>query len=120
MTPGAESCRYSTGGFRIFSANAPEIDESYNLIKGDALTVVNSKGKVIHEGIRGFMPLNESCHFIRKADKSWWFCASDGTPKQKSSLCKKNVVLGALVFMFDERGKLRLGQQSVRFQMLSF
>ncbi len=120
MTPTAALCCYSAGGFQISSASALEIDETYNLVKGDALTVVNSDGEVIHEGIRGFMPLSESCHLVRKTDKSWWLCTSDGSDKHKSPLRKKNVVLGALAFMFDERGKLRLGQQNVRFQMFSF
>lgn len=119
MAPVVASCSYLVGDFQILSASALEIDENYNLVKGDDMRVVNSNGEVIHEGIRGFMPLNETYHLVRMADKSWWCCTISGAPKQKSALRKKNLVLGSLALMFDERGKIRLGQQSVHFQMLS-
>ncbi len=123
MTPpqvaAAPGC-FTIGGFQVVSDSVPEVDEAYNLVQGNALSVVAADGTVVHEGIRGFIFLSEVCHLVRLADKSWWCCDANGTLKQKSALRKKNLTLGTSAFMFDERGKLRLGQQCPQYPMLSY
>lgn len=123
MTPpqtAAMPCCFSAGGFQIVSDSVLEIDENYNLVQGNQLKVINSEGKVIHEGIRGFVLLSKDCHLVRFADKSWWCCNADGTKQQKRALSKRNLTLGKSALMFDERGKLRLGQQSPTYPTLSY
>lgn len=105
-------------GFEVFSPSVMEVDKEYNLVSGAALTVYNPQGEVIHDHIRGFMPIDEIYHLIRKEDGSWWYCTADGAPKRKQPLSKKNLLVGELPLMFDERGKIRLGQQSAHFPML--
>lgn len=117
--PQTASRSFSAMGFQVVSATALEIDAPYNLVKGESLKVINASGETIHDGVRGFMPINNTYHLIRKADGSWWYCTPDGQPKKKSALCKKNLKVGSLALMFDERGKLRLGQQSIHYPMLS-
>lgn len=119
MMPEAASCVFSANGFEVVSTSVAEVDDVYNLVKGDSLRVTNPDGELIHEGVRGFMPLNDTYHLIRKDDGSWWYCTIDGKPKRKSALCKKNLMLGSLALMFDERGKIRLGQQNAHYPMLS-
>ena len=114
------SSRFSVAGFQIVSATELEIDEDYNLVKGTALKVINSTGEVIHDGVRAFMPINDSYHLVRLIDGSWWYCMPDGQPKRKRALFKKNLVIdGSKAVMFDERGKIRLGQQNAQYPMLS-
>lgn len=108
----------SMNGFSVESSSAMEVDEKYSLVKGEALRVYNPNGDLIHEGIRGFMLLDDTYHLIRMADGFWWYCTVDGKPKRKKPLSKKNINVGSLVLMVDERGKLRLGQNSVHFPML--
>ncbi len=118
VMPQTASRSFSAQGFNIESATELTIDEEYNLVKGNALNVTNPSGKLIHEGVRGFMPLNDTYHLVRMADGSWWYCTADGLPKRKSALCKKNLRIGSLALMFDERGKIRLGQQHLHYPML--
>lgn len=114
------SNRFSVAGFQIVSAEKLEIDENYNLVKGEALKVINSVGKVIHDNVRAFMPINSLYHLVRLVDGTWWYCTSDGQPKRKRALFKKNLIINdSHVLMFDERGKIRLGQQSAHYPMLS-
>lgn len=117
--PQTVSCSFSAMGFLVVSATEMEIDARYNLVKGKSLKVVNESGETIHEGVRGFMPINDTYHLIRKDDGRWWYCTADGQPKKKSALCKRNLMFGSLALMFDERGKLRLGQQNAHYPMLS-
>lgn len=119
MLQKATSRSFSVQGFTIESANDLTVEAEYNLVKGSALKVISPSGKVIHESVRGFMPLNDTYHLIRREDGSWWYCTADGKPKRKSALCKKNLKLGSLALMFDERGKIRLSQQNSHYQMLS-
>ncbi len=112
------SCCFSACGFKIESASELTVEAEYNLVKGKALKVINPSGEVIHEGVRGFMLVNDTYHLIRREDGSWWHCLANGQPKKKSALCKKNLIIGSLALMFDERGKLRLGQQNARYPML--
>lgn len=115
---GKTSC-FSAMGFRVYSTQEVEIEAEYDLVKGDSLKVINANGEIIHEGVRGFMPINDTYHLVREVDGSWWYCTPDGQPRRKSALRKKNLKKGSLALMFDERGKLRLGQQSVHYPMLS-
>lgn len=119
-TPQAALNSFFLGGFQILSAEVLEVEESYGLVKGNELTVVNPDGKTIHEGVRGFIFLNSEFHLVRKEDKTWWMCNAEGQPKQKSALRKKNISLSTSAMMLDERGKLRLGQQSPQYSMLSY
>lgn len=119
MVQETASSSFSAMGFVVASGSDLEVEEAYNLVRGAGLKVTNSNGEVIHESVRGFMPLNGLYHLVRKGDGSWWYCTADGQPKQKSALCKRNVLLGSVALMFDERGKIRLGQQNAQYPMLS-
>ncbi len=119
MMPRTASSSFSAMGFVVASNVEMEVEETYNLVRGAGLKVTNANGEVIHKGVRGFMPLNGLYHLVRRADGGWWYCTADGQPKQKSALCKRNVLLGSVALMFDERGKIRLGQQNAQYPMLS-
>ncbi|MCM1324207.1 MAG: hypothetical protein NC218_08590 [Acetobacter sp.] len=119
MMPEVASRSFSVMGFDVHSVSEMEIEQEYNLVKGDSLKVSNENGEVIHENVRGFMPLTDVYHIIRKEDGSWWYCTADGQLKKKSALSKRNIRIGSLALMFDERGKIRLGQQNAHYPMLS-
>ncbi len=118
MVQDVASFSVSVSGFSVESASSIDVDETYNLVKGTALKILNPDGEVIHEDVRGFMPLDETYHLVRLPEGSWWYCTSDGKPKRKSALRKKNLAIGDKAVMFDERGKIRLGQQNATYSML--
>lgn len=119
IMPATLSRNFSVKGFELISASDMELDVTYNLVRGNGITVLAPGGKVIHQNVRGFMPINEEYHLIRDVSGNWWYCTSDGRQKKKSPLCKKNLKLDSLALMFDERGKIRLGQLSIHYPMLS-
>lgn len=110
----------SVSEFKVSSTSEMDVEETYHLIRGNSLRVFNPNGTVIHEDVRGFMPINETYHLVRLIDGSWWYCTSDGKPKRKNALRKKNLfVADGIALMFDDKGKLRLGQQNANYAMLS-
>lgn len=96
-------------GELLLSETEIECDEVYNLFKGEQMMLLSSEGDVVFNGVRGYMPLDEKVHFERFDDGGWRYCSADGSLKRKSSLRKVNVKVGKNAFMFDERGKMRLG-----------
>lgn len=118
--PQAALNRFCLGGFQVLSTDVLEVEENYSLVKGNELTVVNPEGEVIHGGATAFIFLNDETHLVRKKDKTWWMCDAKGQLKKKTALRKKNIILGNAAMMLDERGKLRLGQQSPQYSVLSY
>lgn len=111
-------CRFycfSESGFLFVSENEIEQYPEYKLVKGREISVLVNRGEVLHAGLRGFAELRKRKHFIRLDDGMWRFSEADGSYRKKAVLKKVNVVGKNKAMMFDERGKLRLGSQSVHF-----
>ena len=60
-------------GFRIFSEEVLDIDQSNKVVKGNCLSVANAEGMIIHENLRGFIAVNKNFHLVRYADGGWMF-----------------------------------------------
>lgn len=107
-------------GFQVSSAvkKALDVDTDYNLVKGDNLQVFRDE-KMLHSDVRALIVLSNDYHIIRDFEGAWWLCTPDGERKHKSPLKKKNLEFDGHVLMFDERGKLRLGQHSAFYANLT-
>ena len=99
----------TVGGYRISSEVDLEVDTDFELVKGQSLTIEDSKGAVLHRDVRGFMHLSEFYYLIRYISGGWMLCAN-GRALRGSTLRKTNLSLRAKhkSIMFDERGKMHL------------
>lgn len=99
----------TVAGYRVSSDSDLEVDTDFELVKGQNLTVEDSKGAVLHRGIRGFMILSEYYYLIRYQSGGWMLCAN-GQALRGETLRKTNLSLRGKhkSIMFDERGKMHL------------
>ncbi len=108
-------------GFRIFSEEVLDIDQSNKVVKGNCLSVANAEGMIIHENLRGFIAVNKNFHLVRYADGGWMLCSNLGEPLRIQCLAKVNLSAGRRSMFFDERGKLRMNAWEPHYcDVLSF
>lgn len=98
----------SVGGFYVSSAEELEVNADFQLVKGHRLKVADANGMVVHENVRGFMPLNERFHLIRYESGGWMLCERCGAPARGRCFKKANLSEGRRCLFFDERGKMHL------------
>lgn len=112
LAGGRDYCELEGGGILV-SDTEIEVD-GYNIYRGEQMMLIGPEG-VIHQSIRGFMPLSVKYHLVRFDDGGWRYCNADGSLKCKGQLRKMNVTVGNKAVMFDERGKMRLGQVNAHY-----
>ena len=98
----------SVGGYYVSSVEELEVNADFQLVKGHRLKVADANGMVVHENVRGFLPLNERFHLIRYESGGWMLCERCGAPARGRCFKKANLSEGRRCLFFDERGKMHL------------
>lgn len=99
--------RVKAGAFFVLSSEEPEVDEKIQLVKGAKLVITSDTGRIIHENVRGILPLGKAKHLVRGDDGYWRVFDNTGKPKGKKYLKKVNLTIGQEMLFFDEHGKIR-------------
>lgn len=93
-------------GYRVSAETEIAVDSDLELVKGENMKVVDALGGVLHESVRGFIPINRNYHLARYNDGGWRLCNAQGEAL-RATLVRVNLTAGRRVMFFDERGKLR-------------
>ena len=102
------------GNFQVNSVVRLEMDQTYGLVRGDELQVIDGQGQVVYENIRGFLPLNEGLHLVRHADGVWVLVYLKRNSRERR-LKKVNLRHEGFCLLFDERGKIHYAQESPHY-----
>ena len=111
----AITSRFNVNGYRVQSSSDARLEEVYNLVKGEDLTVLDAEGNLIFENLRAFMPVDDKNCLIRKQDGLWYLRST----KKERRLQKVNLLVKENAMMFDERGKMHLAQVSPHYKSIS-
>ena len=111
----AITSRFNVNGYQVQSSSEVRLEEVYNLVKGEDLTVLDAEGNLLFENVRAFMPIDNKMSLIRKQDGLWYLRST----KKERKLQKVNLRIKENAMMFDERGKMHLAQVSPHYKNIS-
>ncbi|MBR2274401.1 MAG: hypothetical protein IJ864_06230 [Alphaproteobacteria bacterium] len=102
------------GNFQVTAVGRLELNQTYGLVRGYELRVIDGQGQVIYENIRGFLPLSDGVHLVRHANGVWVLVYLKRNCRERR-LKKVNLRHGGLCLLFDERGKIHYAQESPHY-----